>query len=102
LGLLPPPIFMPPIEIGIKQLQQISVKGLTNLPRHVTFASTEKGKKITITNMAICFFKVTVSRRLIAANLGRWKLLTDISRLVFIVFLYINLKLKDPHPHLAL
>ena len=40
---LPDASLTDPIEIGIRQLQQISVIGLTNLPEHVKLASLVTG-----------------------------------------------------------
>jgi len=59
-GADPLPISIPvggvPIEIGNKQLQQISVIGLTKWPLHVTLAFAETGINIAIIKIAICFF----------------------------------------------
>jgi len=51
LFLIPPPLarLTGPIEIGSRQLQQISVIGLTNRPEHGKFANVACGNKIAIT-----------------------------------------------------
>jgi hypothetical protein len=55
-GLIPLPMLKSPIEIGIKQLQQMSEIGLTNRPRQVKLPNAEIGIIIAIINIAICLF----------------------------------------------
>jgi hypothetical protein len=52
-GDIPLPIENPPIEIGIMQLQQTSVIGLTKCPLQVTLATADVGIVMAINNTII-------------------------------------------------